>query len=133
MAITHTYTITGNGVRATIPITAESEIDIETVVNPEQINKEIDCDFVFSRLRSMLVAVSGLDDDETVLLEANTDAGGGGAWTITAPGGLIFLGAANNPWAANPFTADVTRLYATNNSTDNIATLRITGLYDPTP
>lgn len=133
MAFEHTYTITGNGVRMTIPITAESEIDIETTVNPEESDKEVDVDFVASRLKSLMVAVTGLDDDETVTMEGNDSAGLGGSWTITAPGGLLFLGAANNPWAALPFTADITRLYFSNTSEENIATVRITGLYDNTP
>lgn len=133
MAFTHTYTVTGNGVRMTIPITAESEIDIETTVNPEQDNKEIDLDFVASRLKSLMVAVTGLDDGETMTVEGNDSAGLGGSWTITSPGGLLFLGATNNPWAALPFTADITRLYLSNLSDENIATVRITGLYDNTP
>lgn len=129
----HTYTVTGNGVRLTIPITAQDEIDQEFTVNPEAQNVEVDLDFVYTRLKALLVQVSGLDDGETVLMEANTNTGGGGSWTITAPGGLAFLGATNNPWAANPTTADVTTTFWTNNSTENIATVRITGLYDPTP
>jgi hypothetical protein len=133
MAFEHTYTITGNGVRATIPITAEYEIDIETTVNPEQADKEVDLDFVYTRLKSLFIQVEGLDDDETVTVEANTTGGGGGSWTVTSPGCALFLGATLNPWAANPLTADVTRLYLTNNSDENIATVRITGLYDPTP
>lgn len=132
MAFTHTYTVTGNGVRMTVPITAEYEIDQSFTVNPEQLNREVDLDFVFSRLKALLVTVSGLDDGETVLMEANTNTGGGGSWTITAPGGLVFLGAANNPWAANPTTADVTTTFWSNNSTENIAEIRLTGLYDPT-
>src|SRR5687767_5378236 len=131
MAFEHTFTATVNGVRLTIPITAESEIDQEFTVNPEQADKEVDIDFVFTRLKEFVVAIDGLDDDETVLMEANTTSGGGGSWTLTAPGGAMFVGATLNPWAANPFTADVTRLYFTNNSDENIATVRVTGLYDP--
>lgn len=133
MAITHTFTGTTNGVRVTIPQTAEGEIDLEFTVNPEQSDKEVDIDFVASRLKELVIAVSGLDDGETMTVEGNDSSGFGGSWTITAPGGLVFLGAANNPWAANPFTADITRMYFSNLSDENIATVRVTGLYDPTP
>ncbi len=129
----HTYTVTGNGVRISIPITGEHEIDQEFTIPPSVTNKEVDLDFVETRIKSFLVSVTGLDDGETVLFEVNTNAGGGGAFTITAPGGLAFFGATNNPWTANPFAAAVTTTFWTNNSTENTATVRITGLYDPTP
>lgn len=130
MAFDHNHVITENGVRATVALTADYEFDLSFNVNPEETDKEIDIDFVYTRLKSLLIVATGLDDGETITVESNTDAGGGGSWTLTAPGCLSFLGATNNPWAANPFTADVTRMYFTNNSEENIAAVRITGLYD---
>lgn len=133
MAISHTTTITEAGVRATVTQTAENEIDQEFIVTAGQSDKEVNLSFAFARLKSLLITATGLDDDETLTVEANTNVGGAGSWTLTAPGCLQFMGATNNPWAANPFTADITGLFFTNNSAENNATVRVTGLSDPTP
>jgi hypothetical protein len=133
MAISHTTTITEAGVRATITQSAENEIDQEFIVTAGQDDKQVNISFATARLKSLLITATGLDDDETLTVKGNDTSGFGGSWTLTAPGCLQFMGATNNPWAANPFTADITNMYFSNNSDENNATIRVTGLSDPTP
>jgi hypothetical protein len=133
MAISHTTTSTEAGVRSTIEQSAENEIDQSFTVNPGETDKQVNLSFAYTRLKTLFITASGLDDGETVTVEFNSTGGSAGSWTLTAPGHLQYVGATMNPWAANPFTADITNVYFSNTSDENIATVRITGLSDPTP
>ena len=115
-------------------MTAEGSDVREVTIPPSTTDKEIDLDFVYSRLKGVLVKATGVAAGTTITIKTNSTGAPGDTVTFVTPGCKFYaIDSDSGVFGENPFTADVTRLYVSNPSTDDSAAFRISALYDPTP
>lgn len=138
MASTITYQVSQRGGQTpgslTLTVATEGEDYREVALPPGVTNKEIDLDFVHTALKSCLISCSGVPDNTTVTILTNSTGAPGDTLTFKAPAGLFYATDANGAAiGSNPFTADVTRLYAQHDNGSATGTLRIEIQTDPTP
>jgi hypothetical protein len=136
LASTH-RTSGGTGTTSSSMSTSAEGYDLrEMLLPPATTNKEVDVDFPFASLLEFHATVDDLDDNVTITLRTNSTGAPGDTKTFKTPGAIhykIDANGANFNSAAAPFTADVTRIYASNPSTTQTGRLRLEWLYDPTP
>jgi hypothetical protein len=134
----HTTTETGGIGRGSgsVSINTEGEDFREVLLPPGTVDKEIDLDFVYTALKSFFAGVTGLDAGVTITLKTNSTSSPGDTKTFITPGTIHYAVDANGAslnGLPNPFTVTVTRIYASNPSTTQTGTLRISIQTDPTP
>ena len=88
-------------------------------------NVEIDVAFAFANVKSLVLYSS-----QAMTLKTNSSGAPDDTIVIPAGGAIVWN---TNDVAACPFTANVTKIYATNGSASVTATLRIRVLLDVTP
>lgn len=140
MSTTLTYSMRGSGGdgtgSVTMSATAEGYNQREVLLPPGTTDKEIDLDFAYTDLKGCFITCTGLDDDTTITIKTNSTGAPGDTKTFKTPGSIVYMVDANGAslnGAAAPFSADVTRVYASNPSTTQTGTLRIEILFDATP
>lgn len=140
MAVTLTFTNRASGGIGTgsvsMSATAEGHDQREVLLPPGTTNKEVDLDFPYASLKAAHITCDDLDDNVTITLRTNSTGAPGDTKTFVTPGSIQYMvdsNGANFNGAAAPFTADVTRIYASNPSTTQTGSLRIEVLFDPTP
>jgi nitrogen regulatory protein PII len=140
MATTLTYTSRGSGGDGTgsvsMSVAAEGYNQRQVLLPPGTTNKEIDLDFVYTALKACFITCDDLDDNVTITLRTNSTGAPGDTKTFITPGAIVYMVDANGAslnGASAPFTADVTRIYASNPSTTQTGNLRVEVLFDATP
>lgn len=126
MAFQHILTITLSGgavnlsARQTVSGDSEQAYDIPLTASQE--NAEVDMDFIAANLKSIYIL-----SDQNLTVKTNDSS---------SPDDTITV-AANTPFAwntvqaaDNPFTADVSKVYLTNESSTSAARVQIEILYD---
>lgn len=136
--LTHTRRIqysTDEGLISTTaePITGDGVAEYDGVVvhNATPANSEVEIDLAFpqAKIKSILLSASGAAI--TIRSNANHSGAPGDAPTVAAGAALVWN---TNDSGNNPFhSADVTKLYITNESATNDATVKIRVLLDVTP
>lgn len=140
MAQTRTFQITERGGSTagsvTISVSAEGADQREVNLPPATTDKEVDIDFVYTRLKSLMMRATGVPDGTTITIKTNSSGAPDDTLTFITPGSISYAvdaNGANLTGAANPITADVTRVYLSNPDTSNTAAFWLSALYDPTP
>jgi hypothetical protein len=125
MSFTLTRRVTMDDVVISQSVTADGYSQVDTSLTSGQVDKEVDIDFAYAAVKGVAIECTGAFTIETNA----TDATGG--QTINVPaGGFTWLYGYNIN--ANPFTANVTKMYFTDvSSAANTIKLRI--LRDATP
>jgi hypothetical protein len=103
-------------------VTADGEGSFDGSLTANQTDVEVDCDFVYTRIKGFIVECAA-----AIVIETNANDASGGQ-TINVPaGGWSWL---SGGVTANPFSASVTRLFLTNTTATPV---KIKWLYDRTP
>jgi hypothetical protein len=135
----HTTTETGGIGRgsASVSINTEGEDFREVLLPPGTVDKEVDLDIASAAaLKSFIATISGLDDGITITLKTNSSSSPVDTLTFITPGAIHYAvdaNGANLNGRANPLSAAMNRIYASNPSTTQTGTLRIAIQQDPTP
>lgn len=129
MAFTDSLSIsyTGNGQAVTSVVkslTADAQAGYDGSIPDSTTNQEVDVAIKHSTLAGF-VATS----DHAITIKTNSTSAPDDTLSVAANTPIIFY--TGGPWA-NPLTADVTKMYITNNS-GGTAVVKIRALYDSTP
>lgn len=141
MALAKTHTTSERGGvgtgTATVSVSTDGETQREVLLPPGTVDKEIDGDFVYTALKSWFSGVTGLDDGVTITIKTNSASVAiGDTLTFMTPGSIHYAvdtNGANLNGKTAPFTVSVTRFFASNPSTTQSATLRLSWQIDSTP
>lgn len=115
----------GKDLTTNFTATSEARMGVEETVAGDATDKQIAFDLDISALVA-IVLVS--DQDLTI----ETNDGTTPDDTINLSGGVPRMYASSPAFGTNPFSADITDIYASNNTGEE-ATLQIEAIYDPTP
>jgi hypothetical protein len=141
MAVTKVFTTRESGGigtgSVTLSVATEGEDFREVLLPPGTVDKEIDLDVASTgALKSFMATCSGLDDGVTITIKTNSSSSPVDTLTFITPGAIVYAvdaNGANLNGKSNPISAAVTRLFASNPSTTQTGTLRVSIQQDPTP
>lgn len=121
LVLEHNYG--GTSKRLTEVVSSGQEINISEDIPNSSTDLEVACAFVAAKLKLCYVWATG-----TLLLETNSGGAPTNTFSLTADKPLVWT---PNMYHANPFTANVTALFATNSSGATV-TLNAKFVVDPT-
>jgi hypothetical protein len=123
--ITRSYTGNGSAITSTVgEYTGNGIASFDDDIAAGATNVEIDITFPFASIQALAIVSS-----QDLTLKTNSTSTPGDTISIKGGVGIVW---GKDFHEANPFTADVTKLFATN-ATTNKSTLKIRVLFDATP